>query len=439
MGNLVAAYRRHPHHVAPISQGIVGHWAGMSQAQISRMETGQPELNIDRLRFWARLLDIPGHVLWFESASSSGSAVAAGGAGQSPAIEDRFTALGAVGSSEPPGDLDGLLFDSIEAIDHRRRRAAETHVDDALLSYVDAEIRQIIDTYEQRPPMQLAPHVRGLRARVEDLLDQRQLPRQREQLYAAAARLSCIHGVLALDAGRFRVASQYGAEAFTLAEAVRQPDLQAWVRAGQSLVAYYSGQYHDALAFARDGFVRAPHGPQAVRLAINGEARAHARLGNSWGVDDAVGRGLAALDDHRRDTVSPSLALEPYCEARAAANAATAYLLLGRYEDAATHARLSLAAFDRAELHGPRALSRLDLATAELQRPSRDVDLEYACAVAVEALTLTTGHAFESVTLRTSEFLTSARHWSGHAGVQQVASLLEQRNSRALPALPFTP
>ncbi|GAA2332969.1 helix-turn-helix transcriptional regulator [Dactylosporangium salmoneum] len=65
MGHLIAAYRRHPHHGIPISQEIAGSWVGVTQGQISRMENGQPEHNIDRLIHWARLLAIPVHLLWF--------------------------------------------------------------------------------------------------------------------------------------------------------------------------------------------------------------------------------------------------------------------------------------------------------------------------------------------------------------------------------------
>ncbi|MET7394255.1 hypothetical protein ABZS66_12250 [Dactylosporangium sp. NPDC005572] len=439
MGNLVAAYRRNPHHGSPISQEIVGEWAGMSQTQVSRMETGQPEQHIDRLRFWATLLHIPHDLLWFELAPGSAPAVIprgtakAAGRGQqmpeTPAGDDRRV----LGSQEPEP------FDATSIIDDRRRLATESNVDESVLAYLDAEIRDIIATYEQRQPLALAPYVRGLRARVHELLEGRQPPHHREHLYVAAAKLSGIHGVLALDLGEFALAGRYGAEAFAFADAVHEPDLQAWVRGGQSLIAYYSGQYHDALAYARDGYARSPDGPQAVRLAINGQARALARLGHAQGVDEAVERGLTALDDRGEHDVSPSLALEPYCQARTAANAATAYLILGRHQEASTHARLALEAFDRAELHGPRALSRLDLATAELHRPRRELDLEFACTVAAEALTLTTDHAFESVTQRAKEFLTNANQWSNHTAVQHVAELLQQRTQRALTAIPSTP
>ncbi|WP_432991802.1 hypothetical protein [Dactylosporangium sp. CA-233914] len=438
MGNLVAAYRRNPHHGSPIAQEIVGEWAGMSQTQVSRMETGPPEQHIDRLRFWAALLRIPHDLLWFLPAPSSTPTEVTQGMTKA-ADRDQHMRRAAVGDDRGAADnQDHQPFDTTSAIDDRRRLATESNVDEAVLSYLDAEIRDIIATYEQRPPLQLAPQVRGLRARVQDLLDGRQPPEHREQLYVVAARLSGIHGVLALDLGEFALADRYGVEAFAFADAVRQPDLQAWVRAGQSLIAYYSGHYHDAVAYARDGHARSPHGPQAVRLAINGQARALARLGHAHAVDKAVERGLTALDDQGEHGVSPSLALEPYCQARAAANAATAYLILGRHHEASTHARLSLEAFDRADLHGPRALSRLDLATAELHRPRRELDLEFACAVAAEALTLTTEHAFESVTQRANEFLTNASQWSNHTQVRHVAELLQQQRQRTLPALPST-
>jgi hypothetical protein len=119
-------------------------------------------------------------------------------------------------------------------------------------------------------------------------------------------------------------------EAFEVAEAADLPEAQAGARAVQSLIAYYGGHYHDALAFARDGYRRAPGSSQTVRLAINGEARALARLGDRAGVDNAVDRAFAALGQHTVGAdVSPSLALTAYCPARTAANAATAYLALG--------------------------------------------------------------------------------------------------------------
>ncbi len=65
MGKLISAYRAHPAHGMPISQEIVGSWAIKSQSQICRIETGPAEQNLGVLRFWARLLGVPPHLLWF--------------------------------------------------------------------------------------------------------------------------------------------------------------------------------------------------------------------------------------------------------------------------------------------------------------------------------------------------------------------------------------
>jgi len=70
MGRVARAYRLHPHHQAVyglsgISQRLLGQWTGLTQAQISRIETGSPIRNLDTLAYWARTLRIPAELLWF--------------------------------------------------------------------------------------------------------------------------------------------------------------------------------------------------------------------------------------------------------------------------------------------------------------------------------------------------------------------------------------
>jgi transcriptional regulator with XRE-family HTH domain len=71
MGHVARAYRRHPHHAARhgrdgISQERLGSWLGLTQAQVSRIENGSPIRNLDTLAYWARVLRIPTHLLWFK-------------------------------------------------------------------------------------------------------------------------------------------------------------------------------------------------------------------------------------------------------------------------------------------------------------------------------------------------------------------------------------
>ncbi|MDQ3150556.1 MAG: hypothetical protein M3R63_02135 [Actinomycetota bacterium] len=95
MGRVARAYRLHPHHrpiygLDGIPQRLLGHWMGLSQVQISRIETGSPIRNLDTLAYWARTLRIPAALLWFrllaatEPAASQLTASAANGVRESP-------------------------------------------------------------------------------------------------------------------------------------------------------------------------------------------------------------------------------------------------------------------------------------------------------------------------------------------------------------------
>ncbi|MGH4014269.1 MAG: hypothetical protein ACRDSL_10145 [Pseudonocardiaceae bacterium] len=70
MGRVSRAYRTHPDHYAVygpdgISQTLLGSWLGLSQAQVSRFETGPPLQHLDTLRHWAQVMRIPPELLWF--------------------------------------------------------------------------------------------------------------------------------------------------------------------------------------------------------------------------------------------------------------------------------------------------------------------------------------------------------------------------------------
>jgi tetratricopeptide (TPR) repeat protein len=298
-----------------------------------------------------------------------------------------------------------------------------SNVDDARLRYLDDSVLRLIGEYERRPPAAMAPQVQHLRGYVDQMLAGRQHPPQRQRLYGVGVRLCGLLGALALDLGMPAHAGAYGLEAFDLADASGTPDLQAWTRAVQSLIAYYAGDYHEALAYARDGQRRASRSPHRVRLAVNGEARALARLGDAYGVDEAVDRAFTMLADYpARDQVSTSMTLGPYCVARARANAATAYLALGRVTEVDRYGVPALAAFDAAGLRGPQALTRLDLATAALRSP--DPDPDRASELAAQAMAVSASQRFESVAKRAREFVVAARPWAGRPAVREVAELV---------------
>ncbi|WP_233601120.1 MULTISPECIES: helix-turn-helix domain-containing protein [Micromonospora] len=66
LGRVIRAYRYHPYHGRnPLPQTVVAAWLGITQAQLSRVESGPPLVHLDRLAHWATLLGIPTSRLWF--------------------------------------------------------------------------------------------------------------------------------------------------------------------------------------------------------------------------------------------------------------------------------------------------------------------------------------------------------------------------------------
>ncbi|MFE9656977.1 hypothetical protein [Micromonospora sp. NPDC006431] len=158
----------------------------------------------------------------------------------------------------------------------------------------------------------------------------------------------------------------------------------------------------------------------------------------AWWAGSRSHQAFTALSDCPSSSqVSASLALGPYCQARAAANAATAYLTLGCGTDVTAHLTTAIDAFDVAALRGPQALSRLDLATAYLRADHPEP--EQASSLALEALTLTADQRYESVNQRARQFLATARPFAQQPQLRQVAELLCDRTqigARTPPALP---
>ena len=69
LGRVIRAYRCHPYHGRyALPQTVVAGWLGITQAQLSRVENGPPVVHLDRLAHWAKILGIPGVLLWFEPA-----------------------------------------------------------------------------------------------------------------------------------------------------------------------------------------------------------------------------------------------------------------------------------------------------------------------------------------------------------------------------------
>lgn len=68
MGTVVRVYRYHPvHGHKALPQEIVSRWLGVTQSQLSRIESGRNRVDaLDKLMHYARSLKMPADLLWFE-------------------------------------------------------------------------------------------------------------------------------------------------------------------------------------------------------------------------------------------------------------------------------------------------------------------------------------------------------------------------------------
>ncbi|MBM9506494.1 helix-turn-helix transcriptional regulator [Streptomyces sp. KK5PA1] len=66
IGSVFHAYRTHPWHGRVVSQETVAGWLGLTQAQLSRIESARtPPQDLGKLMSWAHSLRIPSDLLWF--------------------------------------------------------------------------------------------------------------------------------------------------------------------------------------------------------------------------------------------------------------------------------------------------------------------------------------------------------------------------------------
>lgn len=427
MGHVIREFRLHPHHGRrPLSQERMADWIGVTQSQLSRVENGPPIIHLDRLIHLATILRVPARKLWYflpEPAPLRRPA---------PAAEVRV--IPATPAAQPPPqllDIPSPLLDSPQDIIQRMQSIGASSMDQFTLAELESVVADAIDDYERVGPAAIAPTLVAQRRWVHQSLLQRHPPRVGARLFTLAAHMSGVLASIALDLQSFRIARSYAAEAFQLSDMVGDPHLSAWIRGTQSLIEYYARHYDAALEYARDGLRIAPSGPQTIRLKINGEARALARLGDNRGVDAAVEQAIQLHEDLPFiPDVSSSLALGPYCSARIHGNAATAYLNLLEPKRVLLHGGQALEVFDPLRVQGPRALTRLDMATALLQ--AKHPDPPYAAHMAMDALSIEGAEGFAAVKRRAEEFVVAAAPYRDVAEI----SVIEQRvHDLVLPAL----
>jgi transcriptional regulator with XRE-family HTH domain len=271
----------------------------------------------------------------------------------------------------------------------RRLRRLSSPVDPEMVGYLQNGLDRAIAEYETADHRSLAQVMVKQRGLIDHVLDQCHNSEQRRRLYRVAGGTSGLLGYLAVGRGDFPLA------------------LRAWARGTHSFCEYYAGRYDKALALAGDGLKYAGSGPQAVRLTVNGTARAMGRLGDARGVERAVGQAQKFLAGNEVPAGVPSsISLGCYSQAQAASNAATAYLALGMPEKVQHYIGIALPDISRSASPWSRSLVMIDLAFSLIQ--ARHADLEQASGLVLDALSISSGRPVISVQLRAAEFARAA-------------------------------
>jgi len=297
--------------------------------------------------------------------------------------------------------VDGPSEDAIDVLG-RMQRLHRSTVHPDVVSHLKDSIRDTLVDYESLDHSSLLPVLLKQRAWIETLFDECAHAAQRRQLFEIAGATSGVLGYIAVGRGDFRLARAYCLEAFQLGDFAGNANLQAWARGLQSFCEYYAGRYDEALELARDGMSYAHSGPQSVRLAINGAARAMGKLGDAKGVHRAVDEAHELMS--RNDApggVPSSISLECYSAAQIASNAATAYVSLAMPEKVQHYVDLAMPEISKSESPWSRSLVTIDLALSLVR--ARDADLDRATMLVLDALSISAGRPIISVLKRALE------------------------------------
>lgn len=391
------------------SQERLANQVGISQGMVSKLEAGTGRLQrVDTLIAVLDGLDVPHHLL--------------------PSLRR---------TSSPPGGPRPPAASPFEAPDRilagipALAGAADASTAVAVL---DSAVRALVDSYEARGPHVLAAEARDLRECLHRLLADRGLRhRTRTDVLRLAGEVSALLAYMAVNAGASLLTSRaYAAEAAVLADEIGDLGLSIWIAGTQSLAHYYAGSYRLADQAAAAGVAQAPQHPQAIRLLVNGRARALGRLHDRTGAETAIRQALDLADrtDLPSGLTSCIAIAEPYSHARILANAVTAQLSLGHTPQVHTLASQIEDLVDSSDSAWSRALVRLDQATACLQGASPDVD--HAMDLGQQALRAAAAAPISSVLQRALELHQAASTWHTHPGVQTYADALQVW--RAAPA-----
>jgi transcriptional regulator with XRE-family HTH domain len=245
----------------------------------------------------------------------------------------------------------------------------------------------------------------------------------RRRLAMSAGHLAGLAGNLSFDLREAAKALAYFKVAIQAADDADAPDLAAWALATRSIVPTYTGDPATALRFLQEARDRAAGHVSPSRRAWLAAmaARAHAGLGDARSSLVALGQAEAAIE--RAEPNGGPFGTDFFDLPRLAGFRGTCHLLLGQPQEAMAALADVLTLRSPADIKG-RSLARLDLAQAHTLAG----DLEAACAIIAEALTIPDEYRVDPIRRRAREVRAALDPWRDERPVkeldEQVRSLL---------------
>jgi hypothetical protein len=255
-----------------------------------------------------------------------------------------------------------------ESVEHAI--SASAVLDTTVLENLQAETYRLARAYLVKSPIQITLDLIRLRNTIYTQLDRTSKPAQQAELYLLAGLTCGLLSSVSWDLGQTDVAEEQARATYTYGSVIDHPSVQAYGRALQVTVAFWSGRPREAAAIAESALVSAPGGVTRVRLHS-----VHARALAMIGARDEAERALQLAADELE-----SSALDPFVDeiggelrfdrSRMLLCAGAAFVALGDGDQAEKHAAGALQLFAQ-EPAGSRweageLGARVDLGTARI-------------------------------------------------------------------------
>lgn len=407
MGQVIRAYRQHHNHGSRgLSQDDIAEWAGITQGQLSRIETGQAVQDLDRLIFWAKLLDVPQRCLWFKLPWNELSIGDQPRAGDPELLPQRprvghFARIGPGANDEPNEDplaaeraaaLGADLWELHDVLQPRR-------VSQSSLALAEEACIRLDARYAELSPLVLLPELRHQLKHVLGWMQESQPVSFRQRLCSLAGRLAGLRAWLYFDIAEYQAADVWFSGAVSAAREADDKNLCGWLLGAQSLIPVEQQDYATAAAFIQEAQALSGRGGSSTTRAWLDvlEARALAGLGDRRGVAAAHQRAIKRLPrtdlaerHHGMDFAGDRLDLSYYN--------GLSNLLVGEPEAAGAAFGTALDNLPESRIKA-RAILMLSVALAAAQAQQ----LDEAVARAGEALTLADDQPIRRVWQRADE------------------------------------